>query len=458
LIKELPANNATLTFTDNGTITGRVLSPQLENSTGGLIARMVTELDGRIWAFGANKEYQKVYYTGAAPTESRYPQFFTGDGGYFYVGYGTSYEPVTLKRGRADDGQICNFVLCSGPNGTGRRFNILSLQTQYGSQMIYHFYPSEQRGDEGAYAPFGIIDYMNSILYPSPGGFKSSGIRATYTGENVTAVIDNNIRDTVQDIPYAEFKKMYGTMYGGRALWSLSPSDIIVFDARNNGAWSTWRMPHEWFGSVSAGSERVGLYLVSGSSVLLYNDTDEFAGRDFAGPEYPMILKSGRIEASPEDGRQWTRMLHLLFIFSDLYGPVRITVRANSRKRLEKYVGEVSVDMEQFGTNSEAIINTEPIEWSDKETDTQGNEFGEWSDPNGWSGGPLHITRDKSSGFVEVRVNIKKDVNYVEWDIESLPGFIGLQLKEVVTEYVDIGVGLDFASRYNEVRMRTRRN
>jgi hypothetical protein len=455
LVKEFEVNGA-VTFEDDGTVIGRVVSPQLENSTGGLTARLVTELDGRIWAFGAGKEFQKMYYTGSAPTESIYPQFFSGDGGYFYIAYGSSFEPVTIKRGRADDGQICNFVLCSGPDGIGRRFNIFSLQTEYGNQVITHFYPSEQKGDEGAYSMHGVIDYMNSILYPSPGGFKSSGIRATYTGDNVTAVIDNNIRDTVQEIPYETFKKMYGAVYNGRAMWSLSPADIIVFDAKNNGAWSTWRMPHDWFGALSVGSDRIALYVVSDGAVLRYADTEDFRGRDELGPEYPVVLKSGRLMANPEDGRQWTRMLHVLFVFSDLYGPIRIKVRANTRKRLEIYTGEVVVDMEKYGEGDTAVSGTTPVPWSDAEAH-ENVTMGSWSQAAPWSSGPLHVMRDPSSGLVEVRINIKKDVNFLDWEIESLPGFIGLQLREVVEEFVDIGVGLDFSSRYNEVRVQTRR-
>lgn len=456
LVKEfLAADGATATFTDDGSIVGRVIAPQLENSTGGLSARLVTELDGRIWAFGTGKEYQKIYYTGSAPTDSRYPQFFSGDGGYFYVAYGSSYEPITIKRGRADDGQICNFVLCSGPDGSGRRFNVFSLATTYGNQQIHQFYPSEQKGDEGAYSQFGVLDYMNSILYPSPGGFKSSGVRATYTGDNVTASIDANIRDYVVNIPYPVFKSMYGTIYNGRAIWSTSPSTVVVFDARNNGAWTTWTMAHDWFGSLSVGSDRIALYLVSGNRVLRYTDVTEFKRPDEAPIVEPVRIASGRIVANPEDGRQWIRLLHTLFIFTEVYGPIKITVRANSRKGIETYTGEVVVDMDKFGSGTKLLTAGEPVQYSDKD---KKEERGEWSSPTSWSSGPLHITKEPSSGLVEVRVRVNKDVNFWEWEIESLPGFISMSMNEFVAEFVNIGVGLDFSSRYNEMRMQARRS
>lgn len=452
LVKEFPVSDGDQSFTDDGTVAGRVIAPQLENSTGGLVGRYVTEIDGRLWALGSGTERQKVYYSGAAPTDSLYPQFFTGDGGYFYVAYGTDSEPVTIRRGRADDGQACNICLCTG----GRRFNIFSLATTYGTQTIHQFYPSEQKGDEGAYSTFGVLDHMNSILYPSPGGFKSSGIRATYTNDNVTASIDGNIQDLVREIPYDVFRTMYGTVYDGKAMWHISPSSLLVFDTRANGAWTKWTIPHNWFGSLSYGRDRDSLYLIYGASVLRYSDLTEFMARDSAGPEYPVHLASGRLTAGQEDGREWVRLLHVLFVFSALEGPVKITLRANSKRRMEVYTGTVTVDSEVFGQPYR--VGGEPLEFSNKISEGSPNDKGEFSSPSTWSDGPFVLRRDETSGTVEVRVRVNKDINTLDWEIESLDGFVELKLENFVYEYVNIGIGPDFSSRYNEVRMKTVRN
>ena len=457
LVSERPVESfsgGTYTFVDDGTVAGRVLAPQLDNSTGGLVSRYVTEIDGRLWALGTGKEFQKIFYTGAAPTDTPFPQFFTGDGGYFYVGYGTSFKPVTIRRGRADDGQICNFALCSGPDGIGRRFNIFSLSTQYGNQTVHQFYPSEQRGDEGAYSTFGVLDYMNSILYPSPGGFKSSGIRATYTGDNVTASIDNSISDIVAAIPFSVFENMYGTVYSGKAIWHISPTRMLVFDARNNGAWTQWTLPHTWFGALSYSTDRVGLYAVSGKKVLRFADLADFRVRDNSQPTYPVRISSGRLTISPDDGREWVRLLQCLFVFSVLDGPIRIQLRANSRRRLESWTGELVVDQELFG--QPYTVGNEPVEFSQvKGTDE--HQRGEFGTNIPYSSGPFIMTRNQTSGLLEVRIKVNKDINFLEWTIDSLDGFLGLQLEEFVYEYVNIGVGLDFSSRYNEVRLKTTR-
>lgn len=456
LVKEFQASDGDQAFEDDGSVTGRVVAPQLENSTGGLVGRFVTEIDGRLWALGAGKEFQKVYYTGAAPTDSHYPQFFSGDGGYFYVAYGTSFEPVTIKRGRADDGQICNFCLCAGPNGQGRRFNIFSLATTYGNQQVFQFYPSEQKGDEGAYSTFGVLDYMNSILYPSPGGFKSSGVRAAYTGDNITASIDTNIHDMVNQIPFNVFRSMYGTIYDGKAIWHVSPTALLVFDARVGGAWSRWTLSHSWFGSLSVNQDRVALYMVSGDKVLRYADRSEFASRDAAGSESPIRLASGRLMASPEDGREWIRLLNCLFVFSDLKGPIRILLRANSRRRLEKFETSVTVSQELFGTSY--MQGSEPAPFGSVVEDSFGSEEGEFSSPSQWSDGPFIMSVDETAGIVEIRVRVNKDVNFLDWEIESQEGFLSMKLEEFVYEYVNIGVGLDFSSRYNEERTQITRN
>lgn len=453
LVKEYPVSDGDQSFADDGTVAGRVIAPQLENSTGGLVGRYVTEIDGRLWVLGAGAERQKVYYTGAAPTDSAYPQFFTGDGGYFYVAYGTSFEPVVIRRGRADDGQICNFVLCAGPDGQGRRFNVLSLEASYGSQTVHQFYPSEQRGDEGAYSTFGVLDYMNSILYPSSGGFKSSGVRAAYTGDNVTAAIDSAVADTVLAIPFSTFRTMYGTVHDGKAIWHTGPASMLVFDARRNGAWTTWTGPHSWFGSLSFGRDKAALYLVNGRRVLRYSDSPERPERDLLGPAHPVRLASGVLTVRPDDGREWVRLLNVLFVFSALVGPVTLTVGANSRRRLERYTGTVTVGRGVFG--ADGYRGAEPVGFSGMKAQGPDAPRGAFSTPSSWSDGPFIVRYDATSGTAEVRVRVNKDVNSLFWEVRSEDGFVRMRLDGFVYEYVDIGVGLDFSSRYNEVRLTT---
>ena len=67
-----------ISWVDDGTAPITIVAPQLENSTGGLIASYITEIDGRVWAIGAGAEYQKIYYCGTAPSASGYPTFFSG--------------------------------------------------------------------------------------------------------------------------------------------------------------------------------------------------------------------------------------------------------------------------------------------------------------------------------------------------------------------------------------------
>lgn len=457
LVKEFPVSDGPQSFKDDGSFQGLLKTPQLANSTGGLPCRWIYEVDGRLWALGVFPEHQKIYYSGSAPVDSDYPQFFTGEGGYFYVAYGTSYQPVTIRRGRADDGQICNFTLLSGPNGKGRRFNIQSLETTYGDSAIFQYYGSEQHGDEGAYSTFGVVDYLNSILYPSPGGFKSSGLRAQYTGDNITASIDNAISDAVGDISYATFKNMYGTIYDHKAIWHTGPASMLVFDARVGGSWTYWTMVHDWFGSLTVGSEKDALYLVSGNKVLVYADRSDFLTRDSSGPENKVRVMSGRIMVKPEDGREWFQCQHVRFIFSALQGPIMLQVRANSRKGLETWTGQISVTQDVFGGT--AYKGSEPVDWSTLEKEPNlSSEKGLYASPSNWSNGAFVMTRRDTAGLVELKVKINKNVNWIDWRIESLDGFLELELEEFVAAYVDIGHGPDYSSLYNEFRVPTVRN
>lgn len=229
---------------------------------------------------------------------------------------------------------------------------------------------------------------------------------------------------------------------------------MLVFDARAGGAWTRWTMPHQWFGALSYDRDRVALYAVNGTKVLRYADLLDFRPRDNAGPAYPVRIASGRLTVSPDDGREWVRLLQVLFVFSALDGPIRIRFRANSRRRLEVYTGEIVVDQAIFG--QPYMKDGEPIEWSEKEGNPE-YERGEFGTQAPWSAGPFIVRRSETAGLLEIRLRINKDINFLDWQIESLQGFLGLKLDEFVYEYVNIGVGLDFSSRYNEVRLKTTR-
>jgi hypothetical protein len=98
------------------------------------------------------------------------------------------------------------------------------------------------------------------------------------------------------------------------------------------------------------------------------------------------------------------------------------------------------------------MAGNEPIPFSMKK-----DEKGEFGTQSPWSTGPFILTRSETSGQLEVRLRVNKDINFIEWRIESLKGFLNMSLEEFVYEYVNIGVGLDFSSRYNEVRLKTKR-
>jgi hypothetical protein len=140
-------------------------------------------------------------------------------------------------------------------------------------------------------------------------------------------------------------------------------------------------------------------------------------------------------------------MLQGLFIFSELNGTIEITLRANSPRRTEVYKGIVSVA--PSATGGVELTSGEPVDYSTIEADKRGII----SSPSAWSDGPFMVSNRQSNNSVELRCRVTKNVNYIDWEIRSLPGFNSMQLDSFVYEYVDIGVGIDFTSRYNEVRV-----
>jgi hypothetical protein len=443
LVKEMAYTGRTLTWVDDGTAQQVVVAPQLENSTGGLIAKYVTEIDGRLWCIGAGSDFQKIYYCGTAPTDTGYPSFFTGDGGYFYVAYGTSTTPVVIRRGRSDDGQICNFVLCSTPEGKGRRFNILPLSTTYGEQQVFQYYPEEQRGDEGAFSANGVVDYMNSILYPSQGGFKSTGVRATYTGNNITAVIDDKISDITGAINKDGLDNAIGVYFDGKAIWRVSPIQCLVFDVEDNGRWSLWDIPTDYIAVLSIGHNRNALYAVYNHRIYKYSPGEII--EDYAGANYPVVVDSGNVYASPQDGREWVRLLNVILAFSNLSGPVQLEIAINTRKGMIVYTGQFSdiLGVSNISTRTGSPVIPISDMWYDK---------GDISDRAPISAAAKLQINKGTSTLTEVRTRMNKDVNFLRWRITSLEGFKSMQLETVTSEFVGIGVGMDFSSKYNEVR------
>jgi hypothetical protein len=317
------------------------------------------------------------------------------------------------------------------------------LSTTYGEQQVFQYYPEEQRGDEGAFSANGVVDYMNSILYPSQGGFKSTGVRATYTGNNITAVIDAKISDITGAINKEGLDEAIGVYFDGKAIWRVSPIQCLVFDVEDNGRWSLWDIPTDYIAVLSIGHNRNALYSVYNNRIYKYSPGEII--EDYAGANYPVVVDSGNVYASPQDGREWVRLLNVILAFSNLSGPVQLEIAINTRKGMIVYTGQFSdiLGVSNISTRTGSPVIPISDMWYDK---------GDISDRAPISAAAKLQINKGTSTLTEVRTRMNKDVNFLRWRITSLEGFKSMQLETVTSEFVGIGVGMDFSSKYNEVR------
>lgn len=410
------------TFKDDGSgaIDISRVAPEY-NSTAGPKATRGTVVNGRLWLVGDTDNPYYVWYGGDWGHEIDFSPSGNG-GGYITVASGTKEIPIAVVPFRRGTGDSTVVVLTQGSNGSGRRFQISNSTVSYGDESVVVWAPTEDSGRDGTDSPDAIVIYNNSLYYPSRDGFKTTGTMPSLQNILSTRSISATIQDQISLLKSSAMSKAVGLAYEGRIYWALPLGDtennrVWIYHPDQKGAWMTsWYLDAKWLSlyNDNSGDTHFLMYCADGHIYEL----DRYTATRDDGVAFETDMTSGMIQFS-KDGRDWARLIQIVFTFLKPKGEISITVEAMTEDGIMRYKQTLFPK-----------LNTSAIGWSKVTNSTP--RMRAWSN--------LDIPEESLQDSVDEIVEIDEDVQWFTYSIHTAKAGTDYKISSVVAEHVPIGI------------------
>lgn len=414
---------AITTFKDDGSQAIDITRTAPEyNSTAGPKTKRGTVVNGRVWLVGDTDNPYYVWYGGDYGHEIDFSPSGYG-GGYITVASGTKEVPISVMPFRRGTGDSTVVVLTQGSNGSGRRFQISYSTVSYGGESVVVWSPTEDSGRDGTDSPDAVVVYNNSLFYPSRDGFKTTGTMPSLQNILSTRTISATIQDQVGLLKSSAMSKAVGIAYENRIYWSLPVGStennrIWVYYPEQKGAWITsWYLNAKWLSlyNDNEGNTHFLLYCADGNIYEL----DRANATSDNGTPFVTDMTSGTVQFA-KDGRDWARLIQLVFTMLRPKGEINIEVHAMTEDGEMVYKQSLAPSEGYRSIGWSQVVNETPrlVGWSDTSTS------------------PEDIPQEYVDEFVE----IDEDVQWFTYDVHSSKAGVDYKMSSVVAEYVPIGI------------------
>jgi hypothetical protein len=173
---------------------------------------------------------------------------------------GTNYYPTSVIGFRNNQNIPNLLALFTGTEGTSKQ-QIISIKTlSYGNTTIQYWGADDlNAGASAVYARYGIVSYLNQLIFPS-----SNGVTALKTDANLQnvlspSIVSQAIAETYGTIKNASFDKIVGVGWNNLIAMTIPSrgfnynNQIAIYDLVNKDKpkWYIWDLAADWIGSVS---------------------------------------------------------------------------------------------------------------------------------------------------------------------------------------------------------------
>lgn len=415
-----PGTGTTVTWRDNGSIAPDIyrVAPT-SDTTAGPKGTRAAFINGQVFIVGdiVNPKYVRYGGTGNAILDfSPY-----GGGGYSLVG-GNKESPIQVSSFRDNTGAPAITILCSGTNGTGKRYILSPSSTTVGSTIISYFAVKEDNGTDGTESPDGVVLYKDQLWYPSRDGFKTTltkaQIQTILTTEGVTDLIQNDI----SRLNTVSMSNCVGLAYEDRLYWTLpvgssSNNEIWVLDLSSlrRGAWMRpWNISADTMWLYNSNDGMTHFCILSNNQIFEF--TYAVSAQD-NGVAFSTDIGTGILKFS-EDGQEWAKVSFVTYILQNPRGTVNVAVS---------------------GKTEDAPISTLAGQPFTPEEDIVGWDIIPWDSIIGWDSYD-HVPTVFGVERTEIEVEIDEEVNWLACTLNSDSAGVDYQLSDIIVEYIPIGV------------------
>ncbi len=342
-----PGSGSTFPFIDYGTTTPNpyAAAADIVDSTGGPKYSQLSLSGNRLWGTKDYSSPYRVAWTGTGQYIGAFNPFYGG--GYIDLNKGGAERPEKVVHFRDGKGTSVATVLTSNPSGGGSTWHISLTTLTVDTLTIVVPQAYQQQGSVGTKSPFGVVEYNDSVYFPSPKGFQSLGSAQSILNVLVTKEVSGNVRPSIAGINNAHADKITGTSYNGRIYWSVpyastTNSRVYVLDVERKSKWAIyWTVGVKRFFEYtdSDGENRLLAIPVSGTKLIEF-DAENPTGD--SGTYFNTNLESGLIHWD-EDHTTFARIDKVYVELARPKGTVSFTVSGTQKGKSFRSLGTITI-------------------------------------------------------------------------------------------------------------------
>lgn len=414
------------TFTDDGTPAqdNTRLFPTV-NSTAGPKVGGGTVINGRAFLVLDKDNPYYVRWGGDPGFELDFSP--ANGGGFVPVGSGSKDLPIVIKAFRDARGNPQITVLCQGTNGLGKRFLMSSDSLTVGDTVISFYDVIEDNGQDGTDSRDGVINYNDSLYYPSRDGFKTTGTKPQLQNVLSTSRISNTIQSDLKNINNSAIGGAVGLGFEGRLYWALPVNssmnnEIWVLDLDRKGAWmKPWSIACDWMLLYNDNSGNTHHLILSNNQIysLSYSALTTDNGIPFLTNG-----QSGEVYFS-DDKRMWVQLLQVIIVLASPQGDINFQITGKTEDEPLQAIGEPTTYSSQ--------VNTQVAGWGEVNKYITG-----WG-RNAWSKVNL-VPTTSSAATQEVLIEIDETVNWFSYSWNTTKSGVDYNVSDIIAEYVEVGL------------------
>lgn len=429
----------TTSVVDNGTLAidiGRG-NPPAENSTDGARVRQGIETNGRPVLFDDIDDEHNVWMGG----DGEYAlDFSSSNGGYrSQPSKGTNYYPASVIGFRNGQGVPSLTILFTNTQGLSKQATLEQQTINYGNQSFVVWAVTEQNyGAAGVASGYGVVNYKGQLSFPSTDGFMSMDTQPQLQNVLATKGIDKDIRAYTERIKVSALKEIVGTAWNDRVMWIVpaygfdTPTEILIRDLNNNGAWLTLDIPAGWIGTVSPPNSPAFVYITQGNQILKLFES--FGTVDYKGgiAETFATYARGSFVGINDARNAYQAVVQAMFYLMDMIGDIEIGVNYIDHN------GKLKTKSKIY--HAPAYILSSSGGWSDPQY-----VYGHMDTPAGWD---AIAQIDEAAATLEretkrVPLSINDLASELQWWVRTASGYNSFTLRSVSYEGENLGVKPD---------------
>lgn len=338
-------SSATTSYIDTGVAfpNPAAEAPTVDTSAGPKYAYLALS-GNRLWGTRDDSQPYRVGWTGTGQYLGAFNPFYGG--GYVDLNLGGEERPEAVTHFRDGRGNAVATVFTSSPNGAGSTWHISLSTVQVDTLSVVIPQAYQQQGSVGTRSPRGVIEYNDSVYYPSPKGYQSTGSRQSILNVLVTSEISDSIRPSVRAINNAYADKIAGYAYDGRLYWSVPSGSSVnnqvhVFDVERGGVWALpWSIGVKQFFEYTDSNGVIRLLAVPVTGTKLIQFGANISGD--SGTAFSTSLLSGLIHWD-DNHMSWAYIEKVYCEIADPIGDITFSISGTQKSKSFSSLGSISI-------------------------------------------------------------------------------------------------------------------